>query len=303
VCLWNTSAAPFLSAKLGLAAGSLLATFSPIPHQLLGAAISLLLVFRTNSCHARFSEGRLLWGRAVAIARKWSLLSTNFLPPSYHPRASRFIKVWAAVLKSHLRSGRTREDKTDPTAYKDDCMPFVHSEMPDKEVVILLGSRNRPLMMLSLMMALLADASKIVNLTTQAQFQDCIDECGAIAGGCERLLSTPLPLSYSRHTSRSLFLWLLTLPFILWPTCGFYMIPALYLTTVVLIGIDELASQIEEPFSILPLTPLTNVIIRETDTLFGISSKLSKDAIGATAFEARNSIDDFDDVHPAHLGA
>ena len=51
-------------------------------------------------------------------------------------------------------------------------------------------------------------------------------------------------------------------------------------------GIDELAAQIEEPFSILPLTPLTNVIIRETDLLFGTTdTDVSEDSIGATAFE------------------
>jgi predicted membrane chloride channel (bestrophin family) len=39
-------------------------------------------------------------------------------------------------------------------------------------------------------------------------------------------------------------------------------------------GIDELAAQIEEPFSILPLTPLVEVIKRETDELFDIAPAL-----------------------------
>lgn len=121
--------------------------------------------------------------------------------------------------------------------------------------------------------------------------QNCIDEFGAINGGCERLLSTPLPLSYTRHCSRTLFMWLLSLPVVLWSSMGPAMIPAVFFVSYVLLGklaclemmcswgfrclmkphgpgIDELASEIEEPFSILPLTPLTNIIVQETQELF-----------------------------------
>ena len=69
--------------------------------------------------------------------------------------------------------------------------------------------------------------------------QECIDEFGNSTGGCERLLSTPLPLSYTRHTSRSLFLWLLTMPLSLYQPMGYAMIPALFLMTFILIGNDD----------------------------------------------------------------
>ncbi|KAJ9529976.1 hypothetical protein QJQ45_023240, partial [Haematococcus lacustris] len=44
-----------------------------------------------------------------------------------------------------------------------------------------------------------------------------ISELCAVIGGCDRILGTPIPLSYTRHTSRSLVLWLSTLPLALWP--------------------------------------------------------------------------------------
>jgi hypothetical protein len=37
-----------------------------------------------------------------------------------------------------------------------------------------------------------------------------------VTGGCERILRTPVPLSYSRHNSRFLIIWLTLLPFTLW---------------------------------------------------------------------------------------
>jgi predicted membrane chloride channel (bestrophin family) len=39
-------------------------------------------------------------------------------------------------------------------------------------------------------------------------------------GSSERLLSSPIPLFYSRHTARFLSVWLLLLPFGLWESLG-----------------------------------------------------------------------------------
>jgi hypothetical protein len=77
-------------------------------------------------------------------------------------------------------------------------------------------------------------------------------------GSSERLLTSPVPLFYSRHTSRFLAFWLLLLPFALydpfstsWNHIG--MIPATAVISVFLFGIEELATQMEEPFTILPM--------------------------------------------------
>lgn len=77
-------------------------------------------------------------------------------------------------------------------------------------------------------------------------------------GSSERLLTSPVPLFYSRHTARFLSFWLLLLPFALfdpfastWNHIG--MIPATAAISVFLFGIEELATQMEEPFTILPM--------------------------------------------------
>ena len=54
-------------------------------------------------------------------------------------------------------------------------------------------------------------------------------------------------VSYTRHTSRSLMLWLLTLPFALWPVMGASLVPACFFVAYVLIGIDELGVQVGTP--------------------------------------------------------
>jgi putative membrane protein len=77
-------------------------------------------------------------------------------------------------------------------------------------------------------------------------------------GSSERLLTSPVPLFYTRHTARFLSFWLLLLPFALyepfkdtWNHAG--MIPATAVISIFLFGIEELATQLEEPFTILPM--------------------------------------------------
>ena len=78
---------------------------------------------------------------------------------------------------------------------------------------------------------------------------------------CERIFTSPVPLVYTRHTARFLSFWLLLLPLALWEPLGsswnhVAMIPSATLVAIFFFGIEELAVQLEEPFSILPLKRL-----------------------------------------------
>ena len=77
-------------------------------------------------------------------------------------------------------------------------------------------------------------------------------------GSSERLLSSPVPLFYSRHTARFLGFWLLLLPLALYePLANSWnhlsMIPVTFFLSLFLFGIEELATQLEEPFTLLPM--------------------------------------------------
>jgi len=81
---------------------------------------------------------------------------------------------------------------------------------------------------------------------------------GDTMGGTERVYGTPVPLSYTRHTSRFLTVWLLLLPLALYEPFAYTwnhigMIPASAIISVFLFGIEEISIMLEEPFSILAL--------------------------------------------------
>ena len=88
------------------------------------------------------------------------------------------------------------------------------------------------------------------NITT---FEDCL-------GGCERILKTPVPLSYTRHTSRFLMIWLTLLPFSLYGSAGVGTIPLSTIIAFLLLGIEEIGVSIEEPFSILALEAISDSV-------------------------------------------
>ncbi len=52
-----------------------------VMHSLLGFAISMLLVFRTNSAYDRWWEGRKLWGQLVNVSRNTAVKIAAMLPP------------------------------------------------------------------------------------------------------------------------------------------------------------------------------------------------------------------------------
>ena len=55
------------------------------------------------------------------------------------------------------------------------------------------------------------------------------------------------------HTSRFLVIWVAFLPFTLYNTCRWATVPISAIVAFLLLGIEEIGVNIEEPFSILPL--------------------------------------------------
>lgn len=82
-----------------------------IMHTLLGFAISMLLVFRTNTAYDRWWEGRKLWGGLVNNSRNLAIKLNVMLPPEDHECRSFYkqaIPLYAATLRRHLLKESTQ---------------------------------------------------------------------------------------------------------------------------------------------------------------------------------------------------
>ena len=82
-----------------------------IMHTLLGFAISMLLVFRTNTAYDRWWEGRKLWGSLINCSRNLAIKLNVFLPENdstHRNFFSQVIPLFTNSLKSHLQKDSTR---------------------------------------------------------------------------------------------------------------------------------------------------------------------------------------------------
>lgn len=260
-------------------------SLSVVPFQLLGTALGLLLVFRTNSSYARFNEGRVVWGQCVAYCRDIARVVCSYLPEGRRDPLLRYVELFPFALKSALRSGRSQSNANDDTKFRDDPSHKFREIIDEDLCNEILESNNYLLEIENRMSCLLSDAVKegAIPLFAAREIERAITGLGLCAGGCERILTTPIPLSYTRHISRSVMIWLLGLPFALAPGMGYVTIPTMFFMSYILFGIDEIGIEIEEPFCVLPLLPLCYAVQRDIRVCVEASEKYTMGQQGSPA--------------------
>jgi predicted membrane chloride channel (bestrophin family) len=239
-------------------------------------SLSLLLVFRTNGCYGRWDDARRILGLSLNRCRDLTRQAITWFPNTsdgdvLRKKFVRYVQAWPYVLKCHLRGGPGGCENDDNI--KEDLKDI----LTEKEVVGVINSPHRPLHVLHEM----TETGRKAGLQTanQITLDQNLGALSDVVGGCERILRTPIPLSYSRMTARFLVLWLLALPFSLSRDivlAGFsvwYTVPCVAVIAFLLLGIEELATQLEEPFSILPMGPYADTNKTNSDGMMAMADK------------------------------
>jgi putative membrane protein len=207
-------------------------------HTLTGFALSLLLVFRTNSSYDRFWEGRKLWGSIVNESRNLARAASVYMAAD--PSRVARVVLWGCCLPwatMHRLRGTRGIGPVDPF-------------LPPHQVDEVLAAPNQPLAVARRISRELAEGREqglmtdIVMTTIDQNVQILVDCLGA----CERIRNTRLPYAYMVHLRRALILYNFTLPFALIESFGWLTIPAVLLISYVLFGIEEIGVEIEDPF-------------------------------------------------------
>lgn len=212
----------------------------PILHNLLGFAISILLVFRTNTAYDRWWEGRKLWGQLVNNSRNLALKVTSFLPAEAKSERSFFRKMipaYAYSLHNHLHSEKVRVELFEDEEGKELLGGIDHSRHVPNQVA---GLIYRQIAGLYRDNRITGDQLIVLN----AEFQSFTDICGA----CERIKNTPIPFSYSVFIKKFIFVYIMTMPFGYVFSLGYYMIPVVVFVLYVLASLELIAEEIEDPF-------------------------------------------------------
>ena len=89
--------------------------------------------------------------------------------------------------------------------------------------------------------------------------------------GCERVLNTPLPIAYTIAISQITWLYVLLLPFQLWPELKWVTIPGTMAAAYIILGFEVIGREIENPFgndvNDLPLDDYCNQLAGEIDII------------------------------------
>lgn len=225
---------------------------------LYAAALSLLMVLRTNSSYDRWWEGRKLWGALVNNCRNLALKinAAAEADPEELQRAEKLIISFPKALRDHLREGVTPE-----------TLAGQPEECPE-------GVTHLPAYISGQMFQLIrkwreeGKLHKFDHHLIDQHVVSFMDICGA----CERIRNTPLPLAHRALIPQLLGLYLLVVPLGL----EFNLINASLSLGVsyFLIALELAAEDIEEPFghdcSDLPLDQISKNIGRSVNEIFSL---------------------------------
>ncbi len=213
----------------------------PVMHSLLGFAISMLLVFRTNTAYDRWWEGRRLWGSLVNTSRNLALKMQVLLPDGDQESRSFFrfvIPGYAYALHLHLHTKKLRLD-------------VFEQESPYQKLFGGLDPGKHQPNQLALLMYRQVQQLHRENKLSHEQLLYINEELRSftdICGGCERIKNTPIPFSYSVFIKKFIFFYVMTLPFGYVFQLGYYVIPVVAFIFYVLASLELIAEEIEDPF-------------------------------------------------------
>ena len=213
------------------------AGYGVAPFTVLGVALSIYLGFRNNAAYERWWEARKLWGQLVFEIRTLARAVLALVPEDSGQVRPLLMESLAYC---HYLRGAVRE--LDVSA---EARSFVGA---DAEVFG--RAINKPDAVLRSMGRRLAQLKRENHL--QGMDFRVLDErlsgMAALQAGCERIVSTPLPLTYALMLQRSAFWFCLLLPFGLASVAGWATPLFTALVAYSFFGLHALSEELENPF-------------------------------------------------------
>ena len=228
-----------------------------------GVALSILMVFRTNTAYDRWWEGRKQWGELVNHSRSLALLMNAKLKKHDEDNRRYFarnIANYAFALSGHLR-GAFKKDLLYDVGDNDEKQLEIHHHAPNYIAKKLYGRTVRLLEQ--------GHLSEFIEL----KMLDHLAGFNTITGACERIKNTPIPFSYRIYLKIFIFAYTLLLPFAYATTLGYLTVAICVIESFVLMGLEMMAEEIEDPFDFnandLPTRQLSFVIKNNVYEILG----------------------------------
>lgn len=223
----------------------------PIPliaHTILGSFLGLLLVFRTNSAYARFWEGRGIWSKTMAKCSQLAINTMIYIHPCAPKSSEKLVELLAAfpdALAYRCLSGSIPLEEHVDKLVNMQSYPLLDGDAGDPGTILCMKMHKA---IMEVENESPASATNYLEALHLSEISHGIDSLITCLADCGKIVETPVPLSYSRHTSRFLTLWSGTLPFALVEKLDDFTVPVVAIICWCLFGIEEIGHLIEQPF-------------------------------------------------------
>jgi putative membrane protein len=210
------------------------------PFSLIGIALAVFLGFRNNASYDRWWEARKLWGQLLNESR--SLTRQALTLPS-RPLPKEDLETFLAVLGALPHALRHQLRKSDP---REDLAARLPAPLFERVI----ASRYKPatlLLYLGEWVQRHAQSGAIEPMAVLA-FDRNLNGLSDVIGGCERIVSTPLPFAYSVMIHRTVYFFCASLPFGLVDSIGIFTPVFAVFVAYTFMAHEAIAAQLEEPF-------------------------------------------------------
>lgn len=212
---------------------------NPAPFTLFGFVLALFLGFRNSASYDRFWEGRKLWGSLLNVSRSLTRQVLTLNRNIDRESIKEFINLLSAfvyALNHQLRRTDSSDDLKDKLSIAD--------------YQLIINSKYKPALILNLIGDWVGKQKLKGNLDSiqQASIDQNLNTLSDVLGGCERIVSTPIPYSYQVLLHRTIYIYCFLLPFGLVDSLSWFTPFIVAFIAYTFVAFEAIADEIEEPF-------------------------------------------------------
>jgi putative membrane protein len=204
-------------------------------HLIFSFILTIIISFRVNSSYGRWWEGRTLWGAIVNNCRNLGMKFDVYFGLNQHPDFFMLLGKLPIIIKANLRK--------DQQLLKEELNSLGIADYKAQQPVLLVVQRMY----------------RIINSFRDGS-RDRVEQCALLdnhlavlidtSGGCERIANTRVPPAFAFFVKQALLFYSLMFPFGWVETFGILIIPMMLMIVYVLLGLEILSEELEDPFNI-----------------------------------------------------
>lgn len=235
---------------------------TPMPFTLVGIALAIFLGFRNSASYDRYWEARKFWGQGLNECRTLTRQALSLMDGQVDVRPF----VYGQIAFIHALRGYLRRVPVERE---------LAALLPAELLARLRDAHYPPTLILVWLGQWLHEQRRAGHLQAvlAAKMEDALSGLNQVQGGCERIVSSPIPFAYTVILYRTVGVYCLLLPFGLVDTLGWMTPLVTAFVSYTFFAQETLLSEIEEPFgnaeNDLPLDALSITIERTLREMLG----------------------------------